>query len=70
MKKGSGGPKFRDLIHYELSENQKKIWFFTVFLGDLEAPPPPQHPEARPIRFKNYLQAYGWLVLFCKSGKI
>ena len=25
------------LIHYELSENQKKIfWFFTVFWGDLE----------------------------------
>ena len=34
------------LIHYELSENQKKIfWFFTVILGDLEGagtmcPPP------------------------------
>ena len=34
------------LIHYELSENQKKnFWFFTVFWGDLEgagwiSPPP------------------------------
>ena len=24
------------LIHYRLSENQKKIWFFTLFWGDLE----------------------------------
>ena len=48
MKKGVWRSKISwlFLIHYELSENQKKFfWFFTVFWGDLEgagwfSPPP------------------------------
>ena len=48
------------LIHYELSEKQKKIfWFFTVFWGDLEgagwfSPPPLSSniQEPHPIRVK------------------
>ena len=38
MKKGVWRSKISwlFLIHHELSENQKKIWFFTVFWGDLE----------------------------------
>ena len=36
------------LIHYELSENQKKnFWFFTVFWGDLEGVGWISHPPPR-----------------------
>ena len=48
------------LIHYELSEKQKKFWFFTVFCGDLEGAgwfgPPPLSSniqEPRSIRVKS-----------------
>ena len=63
MKKGVWRSKilWLFLIHYELSENQKKFfWFFTVFWGDLEgagwfSPPPLSSniQEPRSIRVKG-----------------
>ena len=55
MKKGVWRSKISwlFLIHYELSENQKKFfWFFTVFWGDLEgagwfSPPPCSQATSR-----------------------
>ena len=66
MKKGVWRSKISwlFLIHYELSENQIKFfWFFTVFWGDLEgagwfSPPPLSSniQKPRPIRVKHLSQ--------------